>query len=157
MTASACLKSIRGFSLIELMIALTILAFGLMAVGQLFFVAAGSGSLASAKGSAAVAAQNMLEYLADLYSQNSAAGDLAPGSHGPTQTQVMNPTNGAILNRYAISWDVSQISDPRPGKCPDARLVRVRVIPIQANGGLNSHPPLNKILNVSTILSPSMR
>jgi prepilin-type N-terminal cleavage/methylation domain-containing protein len=157
MNASTYLRDTLGFSLIELMIALTILAFGLIAAGQLFLVAASSGSLASSKGSAAVAAQNMLEHLADLYSRNSSSGDLALGSHGPSQTQVMNPTNGAILNRYTIAWDVSRVSDPRPGKELDARLVRVMVAPIQSNGAPNSRPLFNKILNASTILSPAIR
>jgi prepilin-type N-terminal cleavage/methylation domain-containing protein len=151
------LQNARGFSLIELMIALTVLAIGLIATSQLFYIAAGSGSLASAKASAAVAAQNRLEYLADLYRQNSGADDLSLGSHGPQQTIVTNPINGAILHRYAISWDVSRVSDPRPGKNLDARFIQVRVTPIQANEAPNRRPSFNKIVNISTIFSPIMR
>jgi prepilin-type N-terminal cleavage/methylation domain-containing protein len=157
MTASVCPKDVRGFSLVELMIALTILTFGLIAVSQLFYIAASAGSLASSKGSAAVAAQNKLEYLADLYRQDSGADDLTLGSHGPQQTLVMNPINGAVLNRYAVSWDVSHISDPRPGKTLDARLIRMTVAPIKANEARNSSPSLNKIVNISTIFSPTIR
>jgi Tfp pilus assembly protein PilV len=157
MRASARLKNIMGFSFIELMIALAVLTFGLLAASQLFYVAASSGSLANAKGSAAIAAQNMLEYLSDLSMRNPSADDLALGSHGPLQTQMANPLDGTILNRYAVSWNVSRVSDPRPGKDIDARLVQVIVAPVHAAGSANSRPPFNKILAVSTILSPTMR
>jgi Tfp pilus assembly protein PilV len=148
-------KDNLGFSFIELMMALIVLTFGLLAAGQLIYVAASSGSLANAKGSATIAAQNQLEYLSDLYRRDSSADDLALGNHGPLQTQIKNPVNGAILNRYAISWNVSLVSDPRPGKNIDARLVRVTIMPIQAEGGMNSRPPFNKILSINTILSPT--
>jgi prepilin-type N-terminal cleavage/methylation domain-containing protein len=36
----------RGFSLIEMMIALVVLTFGLLSTGQMLFIAASSGSLA---------------------------------------------------------------------------------------------------------------
>jgi Tfp pilus assembly protein PilV len=157
MGSSVRLKENLGFSFIELMMALIVLTFGLLAAGQLFYVAASSGSLANAKGSATIAAQNRIEYLSDLYRRDASADDLAPGDHGPLQTQIKNPVNGAILNRYAISWNVSRVSDPRPGKDIDARLVRVIITPIQAEGGMNSRPPFNKILSINTIFSPTMR
>jgi prepilin-type N-terminal cleavage/methylation domain-containing protein len=157
MTESVCSKNISGFGLIELLIALAVLTFGLLASGQLFYVAASSGSLAGSKGSAAIAAQNMLESLSDLYSRNPLAGDLTIGSHGPRLTQVTNPVNGAVLNRYGISWEVSPVLDPRPAKAIDARLVRVIVMPIQSGGAINNRPPLNKALNITTIFSPTMQ
>jgi prepilin-type N-terminal cleavage/methylation domain-containing protein len=152
MESSIGFKNNLGFSLIELMMALIVLTFGLLAAGQLFYIAASTGSLANAKGSATIAAQNQLEYLSDLCRRDSAADDLALGNHGPLQTQTKNPVNGAILNRYAISWDVSLVSDPRHGKDIDARLVRVIITPIQAEGSMNSRPPFNKILSIGTIL-----
>jgi Tfp pilus assembly protein PilV len=157
MKPSVCLKNNLGFSFIELMMAFAVLTFGLLAAGQLFYVAASSDSLANAKGSAAIAAQNRLEYLSDLYNRDSAADDLAPGNHGPVQTQIKNPVNGTVLNRYAISWNVSPVSDPRPGKNMDARLVRVMVAPIKEEGSMNSRPPFNKILSINTIFSPTTR
>jgi Tfp pilus assembly protein PilV len=156
MGSSVRLKDNLGFSFIELLMALIVLTFGLLAAGQFFYVAASSGSLVNAKGSATIAAQNQLEYLSDLYKRDSSAHDLALGNHGPLQTQIKNPVNGAILNRYAISWNVSCVSDPRPGKDIDARLVQVIITPIQADGGMNSHPPFNKILSINTIFSPTM-
>jgi Tfp pilus assembly protein PilV len=157
MGSSFCIKDCLGFSFIELMMALIVLTFGLLAAGQLFYVAASSGSLANSKGSAAIAAQNQLEYLSDLYRRDPSASDLLPGDHGPLQTQMKNPVNGALLNRYAIRWNVSRVSDPRPGKDIDARFVQVIITPIQAGGGMNSRPPFNKILSINTIFSPKAR
>ncbi len=143
----------QGFSLIELMSALFILTIGLLGISQLLCVAASSGSLARAKSTAAIAAQNQLESLADLYSRNPLAEDLRIGSHGPQQVQVVNPTDGTVLNRYNVDWTVSGIFDPRPGKVVDARLVRVTITPIRSGGEANSRPALNKTLNITTILS----
>jgi prepilin-type N-terminal cleavage/methylation domain-containing protein len=157
MTESVCSKTNHGFSLIELMIAVAVLTFGLLAVGQLFYVAASSSSLSGSKGSAAIAAQNMLESLADLYSRNPSAEDLAFGNHGPRQIQVNNPIDGTILNRYAISWTVDRVQDPRPGKAVDAKLVSATITPIQTTGAENNRPPFNKTLSVATIFSTKMQ
>jgi prepilin-type N-terminal cleavage/methylation domain-containing protein len=146
-----------GFSLIELMFAVAVLSFGLLAVGQLFYVAASSGSLSGAKGSAAVAAQNMLESLADLYARDPASHDLAFGAHGSRQMETANPADGSILSRYDISWTVDRVNDPRPGKVLDAKLVKVTVVPIKAAGIINNRPPFNKTLSVSTIFSTKMQ
>jgi prepilin-type N-terminal cleavage/methylation domain-containing protein len=156
MLESVCLKRPQGFSLIELMIALVILTFGLLAVGQLLYVAASSGSLARSKSAAAIAAQSTLESLTSLYHRNPLAADLMIGNHGPIQTQAINPIDGTILNRFNVDWIVSDVSDPRPGKKVDARLVRVMITPIRLDGVINSRPSLNKILNVTTIFSPRM-
>ena len=157
MRISACSNEERGFTLIEIMIALTLLAFGLLATGQLLFVAAGSGSLARSKSTAGIAAQNMLESLGAAYRQNPLASDLTVGTHGPVRTQVANPTDGSTLNLFAVSWTVNGVPDPRPGKVMKAREVRVTVIPIKDDGANNSRVGLNKILNVTTIFSPKTR
>ena len=154
MRGPVCSDNIQGFSLIEIMMAIFILTFGLLAAGQLIFVSIGSGSLARSKGTAAVTAQNKLEDLAELYRRDPNAADLALGSHGPEQTQVVNPINGVTLNRYNVEWTLAEIADPRPGKVPDGRLVNITVTPIHSGGSANRQPLLNKILNVSTVLSP---
>ncbi len=154
MPESVCSKKIAGFSLVEMMIALAILTFGCLATAPLLYVAASSGSLARSKEAAAVAAQSMLESLADLYRRNPSADDFAPGMHGPLQTQTANPVDGRILNRFDVAWTVSHVPDPRPGKAVNARLVRVTVTPIQSGGKENSRPAFNKILNITSILSP---
>ncbi len=153
MQISACSNKERGFTLIEIMIALTLLAFGLLAAGQLLFVAAGSGSLARSKSTAGIAAQNMLESLGATYRQNQAAPDLTIGTHGPVQTQVANPTDASTLNGFAVSWAVNGVPDPRPGKVMKAREVRVTVTPVNDDGENNSRVGLNKVLSVTTIFS----
>ncbi len=146
----------RGFGLVEMMIALLVLIFGLLSAGHVLFVAASSGSLARSKGTAAIAAQSMLESLTGLYRQRPSTADLSLGSHGPRETEVVNPGDGSTLNRYSITWNVRSVPDPRPTRRLDARLVMVTVTPALPGGIPNSKPGLNKILSVSTILSAGM-
>jgi prepilin-type N-terminal cleavage/methylation domain-containing protein len=142
----------RGFSLVETMIALVVVAFGLLTAGQMLFTAASSSSLARSKGTAAIVAQDRLELLAGLYQQDPSAADLAFGAHGPGPVEIANPTNGTVLNRYAVVWNVSPVADPRPDVTLNSRLVEVRVTPVMQGGADNSKPAMNKILYISTIL-----
>ena len=143
----------EGFSLIEMLIAMLILTFGLLAAGQLMYVAMSSASLARSKGNATVMAQQRLEYLADLFRQDPTAADLTTGDHGPQQVQMTNPLNGTILNRYNVSWSVSIVPDPRPGKVLSAKLVTVTVTPISLAGSINKKAALNKVVSITEILS----
>ena len=142
-----------GFTLIEMLIALLILTFGLLAAGQLMYVAAASASLARSKSAAAMVAQNKLEYLADLFRQNASAADLTTGTHGPEQVQINNPLGGNALNRFNIAWTVSIVSDPRAGKVLAAKQVTVTVTPLGAGTSVNSKRMLNKIISVTAIFS----
>jgi prepilin-type N-terminal cleavage/methylation domain-containing protein len=151
-----CLNSSRGFSLLEVTIALLLLASGLLAAGQLIFAAASSGSLARSKTVAAVAAQERIERLSALYDQNPSANELATGDHGPQQSITVNPIDGKPLNVFNVYWSISEISDPRPGIKINARLARVTVVPIRVGGAENKHVLLNKVLSVSSILSGRM-
>jgi Tfp pilus assembly protein PilV len=151
------MQAMRGFSLVEMTIALLVLTFGLLSAGQLLFVAASSDTLARSKGTAALAAQNLLESLSDLYRQDPSAADIAWGSHGPSQTKIVNPADGGVLNRYSLEWSVNPVPDPREGKHLEARLVTVTVVPVLPEGAPNSKPGLNKALNVSTVLSLAAR
>jgi type II secretory pathway pseudopilin PulG len=144
----------EGFSLIEILIALGILTFGLLATGQLIYLSVASGSLARSKETAAIAAQYRMEYLSDLYQRDPDAEDLAPGSHGPLQDLVVNPMDGKAVNRYQASWSSAGVADPRPGKAPRARLVSATITPIRPDGSVNLKPALNKAITVSTVLSP---
>ena len=157
MQIPVCSAGRQGFTLIEMMLALIILTFGLLTAGQLLYVAASSSSLARSKGTAAIAAQSLLESLASLYSQNPSAADLALGSHGPRQAVVVNPTDGTVLNRYDVNWIVENVSDPRPGKALNARHVRATVTPVQIGGAENIRAGFNKVLNIDTILSQKTR
>jgi len=157
MRGTVCLKEIQGFTLAETVVALGILVFGLLAAGQMLFVAASSSSLARSKDTAAIAAQDRLEALGALYQQNPLADDLTTGSHGPRQSEITDPAGASPLNCFRVAWDVSIVPDPRPGKRLDAKLVTVTVSPSLPDGTVNSKPGLNKILNVATILSPVTR
>ncbi|MBN1569357.1 MAG: prepilin-type N-terminal cleavage/methylation domain-containing protein [Acidobacteria bacterium] len=143
----------KGFSLIEIMTALCIIGFGLLAVGQLLYVASGSSSLARSKSTAVLAAQNVMESLETLYSRNPSAPDMAVGNHGPRSIEVANPANGTILNRFHVSWVVENVPDPRPGKVLKARRVRAVVTPVRLDGSENNQVGLNKTLSVSALFS----
>lgn len=147
----------RGYSLIEVMFALVLLTFGLLSAGQMLFITASSSSLARSKSTAAIAAQEMLESLAALYQRDSLAPDLAPGSHDPVQIEIANPVDASTLNRFRIEWNISPVPDPRPGKTLNAILLAVTVTPSLSQGTSNNKPGLNKILNVTTILTPDAR
>jgi prepilin-type N-terminal cleavage/methylation domain-containing protein len=143
----------HGFSLIEMMVALLVLSSGLLAVGQMLFVAASAGSLTRAKESAAAAAQGRVESLASLYSQDPLCAELAPGSHGPQQIEIPNPVDGTILNKYSVFWNVDSVPDQRPDQELNAKLISVTIAPIHEGGETNIQPWQNKTVNVSTILS----
>lgn len=146
----------QGFSLVEVIIALIVATFGLLAAGQLMFIAMSSASLARSKTTAALAAGNRMESLSDLYARDQSDVNLSTGSHGPQEFKVSNPNNGSVLNHYHITWTTDTVRDPRQGKIIDARKVRITVTPIRPGGDRNYHPPLNKIISLSTILSPRM-
>ena len=122
-----------GFSLVELMVAVLIFAIGFLAAAQLFTMTIGLDMLMRSKNTAALAAQNELERLADLYRRNSGAAELAIGAHQAEKlVEILNPLTQNVLNRYKITWLVSEIPDPRPGTHPTGRVISVRATPISA-------------------------
>ncbi len=147
----------EGLTLIETLIAILILTFGLLAAAQLIYVATVSASLARMKISATVVAEDRLEFLADLYRQDPAAAELAQGIHGPQKVEIMNPTDGAVLNRYNVSWSVSALSDPRPSKTLPATRVEVTVVPANAGGAPNTWKLFNGTVTVTAIFSAVTR
>lgn len=151
------LQKNQGFGLIELMMALLILTFGLLAAGQLLYTTAGMGSLARSQSTAAVAAQTTLEHLSNLYQNNPSAEELAPGPHGPMHTQVINPADGSVLHRYAVTWIAGDIPDPRPGKALKGRTLRVEVRPMQSEARESARSMFHKRLTVATLFSTRMR
>ncbi len=146
-------RSDGGFTLVEMLIAIIILTFGLLAAGQLLMVAMGSSSLSRSKGGAASAAANKVEFLADLYRQNPNAADLTTGSHGPEVVQILNPINNRVLNRFNVNWTVATVPDPRAGKNLNARMVTVTATPIDGSGASHNMAGLNKTVSVSSIFS----
>ena len=140
--------------MVEMLIAMLILAFGLLAGGQMIYVSVASESLARSKWAAAVAAQSRVELLADVFSRDQADVDLTVGNHGPVMVQVANPAANRVLNRFNITWTVSTVPDPRPGKVLLAKQVVVTVTPVDAAGATNLKAFLNKMVAVSAVFSP---
>ncbi len=146
----------QGFGLIEIMAALVIMTFGLLAAGQLMVVSAGGGCLARSKDAAGALAQDKLEFLSDLYRRNPNSADLTSGSHGPQQARILNPIDGTTLNLYNIDWTVTDLADPRPGKSLEAKQISVKILPVNSSGDPNVRAPLNKTLTITAIFSPQM-
>jgi Tfp pilus assembly protein PilV len=142
-----------GFSLVEILVSLCILTFGLLATAQIVFVSLTSTTLSRSKSLAAFAAQSQLESLAELFSRNPDAGELADGNHGPRTVEVANPGEGTVLNRFSVGWTVSGVTDPRPGRELNARQVTVTVTPIDVGGSPQPKALFNKVVSISVILS----
>jgi prepilin-type N-terminal cleavage/methylation domain-containing protein len=145
----------RGFSLIEMLIALFIMTFGLLAAGQLLFLASASASLARSIDVAAIAAQNKVESLSALYKEDRFASDIAIGPHGPQQVEISNPSDETVLNRFQITWNVDNLDDPRQNKALDSRRLNIIVEPIGSTGSRNNQHLLNKTINLAAILNPN--
>jgi Tfp pilus assembly protein PilV len=143
----------RGFGLTETLMALIIMSFGMLAIGQLLSVALGMPALARSKSTAAIAAQDRLQFLADAYRRDAESSELTLGNHGPQVVEVRNPNDGTLLNRYNVSWSVAMVPDPRAWKVLHARLVTVTVIPIRQDGVRNVKASLNKVISMSSIFS----
>ena len=123
--------AIAGFSLVELMIAVFVLAVGLLAAAQLLTMTMSLDILARSKSTAALAAQNELDRLADLYRRNPAAAELMPGTHQADKlTEIRNPLTETVIDRYKITWFVSNIPDPRSEINLPGRVISVRATPV---------------------------
>lgn len=151
MTHGKCSEA--GFTLVEALIAMLIMCFGLLAAGQMIFIAAGSGSLSRSQDAATVAAQDKIELLTDLYGRDPNTGELAIGLHGPEQVTVRNQATNAVLNRFNVAWTVTLVTDPRPGKVLKAKQVSVSVIPVDENGNRHVRINLNKVVVMTALFS----
>lgn len=143
----------EGFSLIESLMAILILAFGFMFVGPMMFDAIQSTTLARSKDTAGFAATNQLETLARLYKADANDANLTIGNHGPVQVEIVNPADNSKLNRYSVAWTVAPVPDARAGKVLRAVQVTATVTPIGSGTAANITVRQNKVLNVTTILS----
>ena len=143
----------QGFGLIEALMAILIMTFGLLSVGQLMFTALSGPLLARSKGSAALVAHDRLESLAEVFRQDSEAPDLTLGTHGPQQVSIPNPADGTVMNRFQVTWVVANVPDPRPGKILKAKRVTVTVVPINNAGAANLKSSMNKVVAMTSIFS----
>jgi Tfp pilus assembly protein PilV len=138
--------------LIETMIAVCVLCFGLLAAGQMLFVAAGSASLARSQEIAALVAQSKLGALGELFDRDPGAADLREGNHGPDHFEAVDPAANRIMNRFGVTWVVAPLEDPRPGKRLKARRVVVTVTPVDGGGRENFRPLFNKSVTMETVV-----
>ena len=146
------MKQARGFSLIEMMIALLILTLGLLAAGPMLSTTVQLTTLARSKSTAALTAQSALEHLADLYRRNPSAAEFTPGNHQETSLrEVRNPLNMSVLNRYKVTWFVDNIPDPRAGMISPGRMVSVRVTPMRSESEADIGSVQNKVLTVTAV------
>jgi type II secretory pathway pseudopilin PulG len=143
----------EGFSLVESLMAILILAFGFMFVAPMLFDSITSLTLARSKDTAGFAATNQLETLASLYKANASDANLTIGAHGPVQVEIVNPADSSKLNRYNVAWTVAPVPDPRAGKVLRAVQVTATVTPIGSGTATNIKVRQNKVLNVTTIFS----
>jgi len=139
-----------------MLIATLILTYGLLVAGQVISGSLGSASLARSKYTASIIVQAKMESLASLFQRDPDSADLAPGSHGPEQAEIINPLDGKFLNRYAVSWTAAAVPDPRTGSALPARAITVTARPVDDTGAFNAKVALNKAISISTIISKRM-
>ena len=142
-----------GFSLIEALFAVAILSFGMLAVAQLLFATISGPALARSKPTASVVAADKLRFLSDQFHANPAGADLTLGAHGPDVVSIQNPNGAGELNRFTVNWTVANVPDPRAWKTLQARLLTVTVTPVRTDGSANRQASLNKVLNMSAVVS----
>jgi len=147
-------KNAAGFSLVELMIAVFILAFGLLATAQLLTVTMKLDAMSRLKSASATAAQSKLDNLTDLYRRNPAAEELTIGAHqADGLMEILNPATQKVLNRYKITWVVDNIPDPRSGVDLPGRIISVRATPMLSESEENTHPFYNKAASFNAVIS----
>lgn len=101
-----------GFTLVESMIALTILSISLLALIQLMQVAVRQNALARFETMVAVVAQDKLETLRAAYNNeletDTGSSALTAGSHGPETMTMAAPTNSSMGDsEFQVSWTVT--------------------------------------------------
>ena len=97
----------KGFSLIELLIATSILAIGLLALAQMQITSIRGNAYSSATTDATTVAQDRLEQLIGLtYSSLTTDTDLAAGNH-PAGTQTIGGTQTVQGITYTITWGIT--------------------------------------------------
>ena len=143
-------KSLAGFSLIEVMIAIVILTVGLLSLAQMMVVATNANALAGRMTASAALAKQQLELLkaAPFYtnpanpsfaSMNpllSEGGELDSNENGYFQLynadgEPVDPGNGSL---FVVRWQIEQLVDPK-GSMPLAMLrITVRCLPSSESG-----------------------
>ena len=123
-------SSQKGFSLIESLIALSILAITILGVVQLFAVAIQQNSFSRYNTMAISVAQQSLEYLQTEFNRELAndvtAADLTGGNHGPQRVTLTQPTGSGTGDfGFDVRWTVTDASS--------SKVVKVTVSPVVTN------------------------
>ncbi len=105
-------SSQKGISLIESMIALSVLGISLMALLLLMESAVHQGAFSRYNTAAGAVAQGKLEELRVTFSRELETGtdssDLTAGSHGPETVTLSSPMNSNMGDHvFLVSWDVA--------------------------------------------------
>lgn len=144
----------EGFSLVEVLIAISILTFGLLAAAQLLTMTIILDAKSRSKSTASLAAQNEIERLADLYRRNPDAEELIIGTHQAEElTEIRNPLNQNVLNRYKITWLVDGIPALHPGINAQGRIISVRATPMLTENLENTDSSKNKAVTLNTVIA----
>jgi len=145
---------VDGFSLVEVLVAVFILTIGLLSAAQMLAMAMKLDAQARSKSTAALAAQNELERLADLYRRNPAAEELTIGTHQAVElTEIRNPVTQNVLSRYRITWLVDGIPDPRPGIEHAGRVISVRATPMLTESVESPRSFQNKEITLNAVIA----
>ena len=102
------MKNRKGVTLVELIVAVTILMFGMLTIVGISSTTARSLGESRSDGLAAIAAQSRFEWLASLGCTFSAAG-VATGLSGLTTGSTYETTSRGITERYKIQLTASAI------------------------------------------------
>ncbi len=105
-----------GFSLVETMMAMLLLAISFLALGQLVAVAANQNALSRNTSVGIAVAMGKLEELRRVYNQQLAAGALNLTSGSATQTMRFDNSaqgsddSNARVGSYNVSWQITPLS-----------------------------------------------
>jgi type IV pilus assembly protein PilV len=110
----------KGFSLLEILIAITILAIGLLALAELQITAIQGNAFSGRTTDATTLAQDALEQLMAL---DYTDADLNDGSHPPKSQAEVSATQEVQGVIYTLSWDVTEDSPINNTKTIDMTVI----------------------------------
>ena len=136
----------RGFSVVELLVAVAVLSVGLLGLAQLIGVALQQNDFARYNTTAIEVAQGKLEELRALYNWQVASGgssaDLSDGDHGPVTVVLAADSQNYGSRSMSVAWTVSSPTTVRKD-------IVIRVTPTG-----NSAANVSKPVVINTSLTP---